>query len=393
MITHRVDVAIVGAGPAGLLLSQMLDMSGITSVVVEKLGRSDVLTRNHPAMIEAASVQALRDAGIGERLSRDGYPQTGFEFAFSGRRHRIDLQRLAGKRMTLYSQADLTQDLVDARQKRAGTVFWEARNVQFDALETETPAVGFEMRDRAYRIDARFIVGCDGADSAARAAIPDDRLTLHTRDYPFAWMSVLAEVPPACEEFVYASHDDGLALCAMRSPTRARYYMQVNPNENLDAWPDRRVWDELVKRFGGHADRDLVRGPITDKSVTGFRSMVAEPMRYGSLFLAGDAAHTLPHTGAKGLNLAISDVWILHRALAAYFTSGSNALIDAYSETCLRRIWKAERFSWWMTWFTHAYPDFSSFDRNMQRAEFEYVIGSEAAATAIAENYAGLPIL
>jgi p-hydroxybenzoate 3-monooxygenase len=388
----RTQVGIVGAGPAGLLLSQLLHLQGIESVVLERRSRAYVEGRIRAGVLEQGTVDLLNEAQVGERMREVGLVHEGIELSFGGARHRIDFRALTGKAVTVYGQTEVTKDLIAARLAAGGQIVFEAGEVSVHGFDGERPKIRFRKDSKAQTLRCDFIGGCDGFHGVCRESVPQGALTVHERAYPFAWLGILAQAPPFSEELIYCHHERGFALFSMRSPTLSRLYLQCAPDENLDEWPDARIWDELRLRLGGDTADALQSGPSLEKSVTPMRSFVAEPMRFGRLFLAGDAAHIVPPTGAKGLNLAAADVRILARALAAFYASGRTDLIEAYSETCLRRVWKAQRFSWWMTSMLHRFPGRNPFDDRVQLAELDYVTGSRAAATALAENYVGLPL-
>ncbi len=388
----RTQVGIVGAGPSGLLLSQLLHLAGIESVVLERRSRGYVEGRIRAGVLEQGTVELLDQAGVGERLHREGLIHGGIELAFGGRRHRIDFEDLTGgKAVTVYGQTEVTKDLNRAREAAGGDIVFEAEDVTLHDFDGDSPRLGYRKDGTEHELRCDFIAGCDGFHGVSRRSVPAAALSTFERVYPFAWLGILADTKPVSEELIYARHERGFALFSMRSPTRSRLYIQCSPDEQLDDWPDERIWDELRSRLDAEAAARLESGPAIEKSVTPMRSFVAEPMRFGRLFLAGDAAHIVPPTGAKGLNLAAADVRYLSRALIAHFNEGRDDLLDAYSETCLRRIWKAQRFSWWMTSLLHRFPEESGFGGRVQLAELDYVTSSRAAATALAENYVGLP--
>ena len=392
METSRTQVGIIGSGPAGLLLSQLLHRQGIDSVVLEKRTQGYVLGRIRAGVLEQGTVDLLREAGVAERMDREGLPHGGIEICFGDRQKRVDLKELTGNVVTVYGQTEVTKDLMDARAADGGALVYEAENVQIEDLDADTPALTYEKEGEAHRLTCDFIAGCDGYHGASRRYIPENTLKTHERVYPFGWLGILSETRPVSDELIYVNHWRGFALCSMRSPTRSRYYLQCAFDEDLEEWTDDRFWDELRIRLPGAAAERIEMGPSIEKSIAPLRSFVAEPMRHKRLFLAGDAAHIVPPTGAKGLNLAASDVFYLSRALVAYYADGGRTdLMDTYSDDCLRRIWKAERFSWWMTTMLHKFPDQSSFDRRMQLAELDYLFDSEAAQASLAENYVGLP--
>ncbi len=388
----RTQVGIVGAGPSGLLLSQLLHLAGVESVVLERRSRAYVEGRIRAGVLEQGTVELLDEAGVGERLHREGLVHGGIELAFAGRRHRIDFEDLTGgKAVTVYGQTEVTKDLNLAREAAGGDIVFEAEDVTLHDFDGDRPRLGYHKDGTEHELRCDFIAGCDGFHGVSRRSVPAAALSTFERVYPFAWLGILADTKPVSEELIYARHERGFALFSMRSPTRSRLYIQCSPDEHLDDWPDERIWDELRSRLDAEAAARLESGPAIEKSVTPMRSFVAEPMRFGRLFLAGDAAHIVPPTGAKGLNLAAADVRYLSRALIAHFKEGRDDLLDAYSETCLRRIWKAQRFSWWMTSLLHRFPEASGFGGRVQLAELDYVTSSRAAATALAENYVGLP--
>jgi p-hydroxybenzoate 3-monooxygenase len=388
----RTQVAIVGAGPAGLLLAHLLARAGIESAVVEIRSREYVEHRIRAGVLEQGTVDLLVEAGVGERLRREGLVHHGMELRFGGAGHRIDLTALSGGRsITVYGQQEVVKDLIGARLATGAAIHFDAADVRIDAIDTTAPRVLFRDGGEDRRIDCDFIAGCDGFHGICRAAIPQGALTFHERAYPFAWLGILAAAAPSRQELAYASHDRGFALFSMRSPELTRLYLQVAPDETLDGWTDARIWSELHARFEGSDRWQPNEGPILEKGVTGMRSFVTEPMRHGRLFLAGDAAHIVPPTGAKGLNLAVADVRVLAWALSRFYRKRDLHAFDAYSETCLKRIWRAEHFSWWMTAMLHRFHGEDSFHRKLQLAQLEYVVSSPAAAAALAENYVGLP--
>jgi p-hydroxybenzoate 3-monooxygenase len=389
----RTQVGIVGAGPAGLMLSHLLHLGGIESVVIENRSRKYVEERVRAGVLEQGTVNLMIETGVGERLKRQGLVHHGIELRFNGRGHRIDFADLTGgKAITIYAQHEVVRDLTDARLADGGQVIFEVEDVSIEGFDTEAPAIRFRDRGQPVELECDFIAGCDGFHGICRPSIPDGVLSVFEKVYPFAWLGILAEVPPSSEELIYANHERGFALHSMRSPELTRLYLQCATDEHLERWPDRRIWDELHLRFATDIGWKLREGPIVQKGITGMRSFVVEPMQYGKLFLAGDSAHIVPPTGAKGLNLAIADVRVLARALEEFFASGSPHLLDSYSEVCLRRVWKVQRFSWWMTSMLHRYENDNAFDRRRQNAELDYVISSRAAAQSLAENYVGLPL-
>ncbi len=387
----RTQVAIVGSGPSGLLLGQLLHLSGIDNVIVERVSRDHVLSRVRAGILEEGATDTIRATGAGERMDREGLPHDGFELAFSGRRFRLDLHALTGKRVMVYGQTELTLDLMEAREAAGLETFYAADNVQPHDFDGDNPYLTFSIDGADQRIDGDFIAGCDGHHGVCRKSAPDAAVTVYEKVYPAGWLGILAEVPPVSEELIYAGHPRGFALCSMRSRTRSRYYIQCAVDDRVDNWSDEAFWDELRRRLPPDAAEAVTTGPSFEKSIALLRSSVAEPMRFGRLFLAGDAGHIVPPTGAKGLNLAASDVHYLHEALAEHYAENSDAGLDAYSARALARIWKAERFSWSMTMLLHRFADMGDFDLRVQRAELDYLAGSDHAAAAMAENYVGLP--
>ena len=386
----RTQVAIIGAGPSGLLLSQLLTRYGVDSVVIEQRSRAYVEARIRAGLLEQSTVDLLGVAGVSQRLHREGLVHDGVELAFNGRLLRIDLKGLTGGAMTVYGQTEITKDLGDARAADGGRVFYVASEVALSGFEGSAPQVTFKLGNTAHTLDCDFIAGCDGYHGVSRQSIAPDAITVHERVYPFGWLGILAETPPVAEELIYANHARGFALCSMRSRTRSRYYVQCTPEDRIEAWPDDRFWDELRTRLPAAHARRLVTGPSIEKSIAPLRSFVAEPMRFGRLFLVGDAAHIVPPTGAKGLNLAASDVRVLYKAFIEFYRSGSETLLEEYSARALGRVWKATRFSWWFTTVMHKFSD-ESFAHKLQLAELEYLEGSESAQKSFAENYVGLP--
>jgi p-hydroxybenzoate 3-monooxygenase len=390
-ISSRTQVGIVGAGPAGLVLSQLLYLQGIDSVVVENRSRQYSEQRVRAGVLEQGTVDLLTAMGVGERMKAEGLFHHGIELRFSGRGHRIDFQELTGKGITIYSQHEVLKDLNNARIATNGQVLFEVKNVSVHDLDTAKPKIQYQKDGTAYELTCDFIAGCDGFHGICRPSIPAGVLTEYVRDYPFGWLGILAEAPPSAKELIYTHHDRGFALLSMRTPQISRLYLQCKPDENIDEWSDEKIWQELQIRLASNG-WTLTEGKVLQKGVTGMRSFVVEPMQYGRLFLAGDSAHIVPPTGAKGLNLAIADVQILARALKQFYSTGSRSLLDSYSEVCLRRVWKVQRFSWWMTSMLHRFPDENPFDHRRQLAELDYVTSSRAAAKSLAENYVGLPL-
>jgi p-hydroxybenzoate 3-monooxygenase len=388
----RVQVAIVGAGPAGLLLGALLHKAGVDALIIEQRSADYVLGRIRAGVLEQTTVDLLDEAGVAERMHAEGLRHDGIELCFEGRRHRIDLQALTGgKHVTVYGQTELTRDLMHAREAAGLTTVYEAQQVSLHDFDSEHPSVRYLHDGAEQQIDCDFIAGCDGFHGISRQSVPAAAIQVFERVYPFGWLGLLSETPPVSPELIYSNHERGFALCSMRSTHRSRYYLQVPIDEQVSAWSDAAFWDELRRRLDPAAAESLVTGPSLEKSIAPLRSFVAEPLRFGRLFLAGDAAHIVPPTGAKGLNLAASDVGYLAWALTEFY-AGSEHGIASYSEQCLRRVWKAERFSWWFTSLMHRFPDTGEFGRRMQRAELEYLVGSKAASTVLAENYVGLAL-
>ncbi len=387
----RTQVGIVGAGPAGLLLSHLLHLAGIESVVLEARSRDYVENRIRAGVLEYVTEQLLNDSGVGERMRREGMLHPGVVMRFDRADHRIDFSELVGKHVMVYSQHKVVQDLIAARLAAGGMIVFEAEDVSVHDFREGKPRIRYRHHSTQQEIICDIIAGCDGFHGACRAAIPPGVLRLFEREYPFGWLGILAEAPPSTEENVYVSHERGFALLAMRSPTLSRLYLQCTPDEDIDAWSDDRIWAELRTRAARDGFR-LAEGPILQRGITPMRSFVAEPMQCGRLYLAGDAAHIVPPTGAKGLNLAAADVAVLTRGIAEFYRTGATGRLDAYSATCLDRIWKVQRFSWWMTTLLHRFFDHSPFEQKMQMAELDYLFGSRAASLALAENYVGLPL-
>ena len=392
MTTQRTQVAIIGAGPAGLLLGQLLHRAGIANIIVERQDGAYILGRIRAGVLEQTTCDLLDEAGVGQRMHADGMVHHGIELCFGGARHRIDLAGLTGgKHVTVYGQTEVTRDLMDARAAAGLATVYHAKDVALHGFDGSTPRVTYSHGGEVHEIRCDFIAGCDGYHGVSRASVPPAALSIFEKVYPFGWLGVLADTPPVAHELIYSNHERGFALCSMRSLTRTRYYVQCALHDKVEQWSDTAFWDELRLRLDPQAAQALVTGPSIEKSIAPLRSFVAEPMRFGSLFLAGDAAHIVPPTGAKGLNLAASDVRFLSRAFIEHYTERSRAGIDRYSERCLRRIWKAERFSWWFTGLMHRFPETGAIGQKLQRAELDYLVGSTAASTAMAENYVGLP--
>jgi p-hydroxybenzoate 3-monooxygenase len=385
----RTQVAIIGAGPAGLLLSHLLHLQGIESVVLETRSRADIEATIRAGVLEQGSMDILNEAGVGERMRREGALHHGFEFAFGGQRHRIDLTELTGQSITVYPQHEVIIDLVAARLADGGDLRFEVSEVALHDIDTAQPSVTFLHAGAGQRIDADFVIGADGFHGVSRPMFPAGTREDFQRVYPFGWFGILVESAPSSSELIYAQHERGFALVSTRSATVQRLYFQCDPQDKVDNWSDDRIWSELHARLEHHDGWKLKEGKIFQKGIIGMRSFVCAPMRSGRLFLAGDAAHIVPPTGAKGMNLAISDVRVLSQALTSFYKQGSEAGLDGYSETALKRVWRAEYFSWWMTRMLHTFADASPFERRVQRAELENVVASRAMRTALAENYVG----
>ncbi|MCU4709362.1 4-hydroxybenzoate 3-monooxygenase [Acinetobacter pittii] len=387
----KTQVAIIGSGPAGLLLGQLLYKAGIDHIIVEQRSAEYVASRIRAGILEQVSVDLLKQAGVDQNLKNKGLPHSGIEILTNGELHRVDLAALTGgKQVTVYGQTEVTKDLMAAREAEQLTSFYEAQNVQVKDFYT-APKVEFEYQGKAFQIQCDFIAGCDGYHGVCRASVPEDKIKTFEKVYPFGWLGVLADVPPVADELIYVQSERGFALCSMRSETRSRYYLQVPLTDHVEDWSDEKFWDELKNRLDPESREKLVTGTSIEKSIAPLRSFVTEPMRFGKLFLAGDAAHIVPPTGAKGLNLAASDIAYLSSALVEYYVEGSEQGINEYSEKCLQRVWKAERFSWWMTHLLHRFETESEFDHKIKQAELSYVLGSIAGKTTLAENYVGLP--
>lgn len=387
----RTQVGIVGAGPAGLVLSHLLHLQGIESVVLESHRRDYVEQRIRAGVLEQGTVDLLVESGVGERLKQEGLVHHGIELRFGGTGHRIDLAELTGgKAITIYAQHEVVKDLIDARVAAKGQILFDSEALNLRDIDSN-PKILFTHKGVTNELACDFIAGCDGFHGICRPGIPSSILRLHERVYPFAWLGILAQVPPASDELIYTYHEQGFALLIMRSPEISRLYLQCSPDEDIANWPDDRIWDELRFRMATRDGWVLKDGPVLQKGITPMRSFVAEPMQFGKLFILGDAAHIVPPTGAKGLNLAVSDVRVLTRALVDFYKAGKKEGLESYSETCSRRIWKVQRFSWWMTSMLHRFQNEDSFSHNIHLAELDYVTSSRAAATSLAENYVGLP--
>jgi p-hydroxybenzoate 3-monooxygenase len=392
----RTQVGIVGAGPAGLVLSHLLHLQGIESVILESRERSYVEERVRAGVLEQGTVDLLTEIGVGERLKKEGLVHHGVNLRFGRRTHRIDFADVTGgKGVTIYAQHEVVKDLIAARLKANGQIVFEATDVRISDFEhvdgASRPKIYFRHEGTSQELDCDFIAGCDGFHGICRPSIPSAALTLFERNYPFGWLGILAEAPPSMEELIYANSERGFALLSMRTPQISRLYLQCDPEEDIANWPDEKIWEELQVRLASDDGWKLTEGPVIQKGITGMRSFVVEPMRYGKLFLAGDAAHIVPPTGAKGLNLAVADVRVLARAFDEFYSRSGTQGLQNYSATCLRRVWKVQRFSWWMTSMLHRFPDENAFDRRRQLAELDYITGSRAGQTTLAENYVGLP--
>lgn len=386
----RTQVCIIGGGPSGLLLSQLLHRSGIDSVVLERRTRDYVLGRIRAGVLEQGLVDILRDAGVGDRMDAEGFPHEGTYLSAQNRGFRIDFKALTGKQVMVYGQTEVTADLYAARDAMDGVIIHEAEGVTPHGVDTDSPYVTYVKDGAEHRIDCDFVAGCDGFHGVSRKTIPETVLREYERVYPFGWLGVLSETPPASHELIYANHSRGFALCSMRNENLSRYYIQAPLDDPIEKWTDDAFWDELKRRIPDETAETMVTGPSIEKSIAPLRSFVAEPMRWGRLFLVGDAAHIVPPTGAKGLNLAASDVYYLHRALTQHY-EGDNGGIETYSQTALARVWKATRFSWWFTTTMHRFPDQTAFDQNIQESELAYLESSKAAQTVLAEQYVGVP--
>ena len=393
MSAERTQVAIIGAGPSGLLLGQLLHKAGIDNVILERQTPDYVLGRIRAGVLEQVCIDLMDEAGVGERMHKEGLVHGGFELLYAGKRHRIDMNKLTGgKNVMVYGQTELTRDLMDARQAAGLPTVYEARNVTVSDFDTRKPRVAYEKDGKTYEIDCDFIAGCDGFHGVCRASAPRSAITEYEKVYPFGWLGLLSDTPPVSEELIYINSPRGFGLCSQRSLTRSRYYLQVPLTDKIEEWTDEAFWQELRLRLDDEGRERLVTGPSLEKSIAPLRSFVAEPMRFGRMFLAGDAAHIVPPTGAKGLNLAATDVKYLSGALIEYYKDGSEGGIDSYSARCLRRIWKAERFSWWFTGLMHRFPEDGTIVAKFQEAELDYLLHSESGSRTIAENYVGLPL-
>jgi p-hydroxybenzoate 3-monooxygenase len=391
-VNARTQVAIVGAGPAGLLLAHLLGREGIASIVVENRTRDYVEHRVRAGVLEQAAVDLLHEAGVGERMRREGLVHHGIELRFAGRGHRIDFPSLTGGRaITVYGQQEVVKDLIRAREAAGGTIVFEAADVAIHDIASKSPRVTYRHDGATHEIACDVIAGCDGFHGICRPALPGATDHVFERTYPFAWLGILAQAAPSHDELIYAHHERGFALFSMRSPEVTRLYLQVAPDEDLAQWPDARIWDELHLRLETGDGWRLNEGPVLEKGITPMRSFVCEKMQHGRLFLAGDAAHIVPPTGAKGMNLAVADIHVLARALTRLFRAGRDDLVAGYTAACLKRVWRAEHFSWWMTSMLHRFPGDDPFGRRLQESQLAYTVASPAAAASLAENYVGLP--
>ena len=391
----RSQVGIVGAGPAGLMLSHLLHLEGIESVVLEYRSRDYIENRIRAGVLEQNTVDMLTDSGVGDRMKKEGMVHHGIELRFGGQGHRIDMHELTGGRaITVYGQHEVVKDLIATRLDAGGQILFEAEAVSVHDLDTSTPRIRFQKDGEDQELTCDVIAGCDGFHGVCRPSIPEGALTVYERKYPFAWLGILAETPPSSEELIYTYHERGFALHSMRSPELTRLYIQCDPDDDIQDWSDERIWEELHTRLATEEGWALAEGPILEegKGITPMRSFLVEPMQYGRLFLAGDAAHVVTPTGAKGMNLAVADVRVLARALTQFYESGRTDLLDRYSESCLQRVWRAQHFSWWMTSMLHRFDDDDVFRHRLQLAELDYVTSSQTAAATLAENYVGLPL-
>jgi p-hydroxybenzoate 3-monooxygenase len=388
----RTQVGIIGAGPAGLVLGHLLHLQGIESVVLELRSREYCQERVRAGLLEQTTTDLLSEMGVGARMKREGLVHHGINLRFRGRTHRIDFADLTGRSITIYAQGEVIKDLVDARHATGAPIFFEVENVSVCDFTVSRPRILFQYSGQQTELTSDFVAGCDGFHGICRPSIPAGALTVYQRDYPFAWLGILAQAPPSSEELIYAYHHRGFALLSMRTSEISRLYIQCTPDEDLQFWPDEKIWEELQARLSSEEGWKLIEGRVLQKNVAKMHSFVVEPMQYGKLFLAGDAAHIVPPTGAKGLNLAVADVRVLARAITEFYRSGRKDLLDKYSEMCLDRVWKVQRFSWWMTSILHRFEDDNAFDQRRQLAELEYLTTSRAASQSLAENYVGLPL-
>ena len=392
-MNQRVQIVIIGSGPAGLLLGQMLHNIGVETLILERQSQEYVLSRIRAGVLEQGTTELLELAGCGERMHAKGMTHLGFDLAFDGQRHRIDLQEMSGgKTVMVYGQTEVTKDLMNHRLATNGITIYEAQDVQPHDFDTNQPWVSYKKDGVEHRVDCDFIAGCDGFHGISRASVPDQAIEIYEKVYPFGWLGILADVPPVSHELIYANHPQGFALCSMRSMTRSRYYVQCSLEDKVEEWSDDRFWDELRFRLPPDAADQVTTGPSIEKSIAPLRSFVSEPLRFGTMFICGDAAHIVPPTGAKGLNLAASDVFYLFNAIQEYYEENSESGLEAYSKKVLSRVWKAVRFSWWMTTVMHRFPDTGTFGQKIQEAELHYLTSSTPATQSLAENYVGLPL-
>ncbi len=392
-MNQRVQVLIIGSGPAGLLLGQLLHNIGVETLILERQSQEYVLSRIRAGVLEQGTTELLELAGCGERMRVEGIIHSGFDLAFDGQRYRIDLQEMSGgKTVMVYGQTEVTKDLMNHRLATNGITIYEAQDVQPHDFNTNQPWVSYKKDGVEHRVDCDFIAGCDGFHGISRASVPDQAIEIYEKVYPFGWLGILADVPPVSHELIYANHPQGFALCSMRSMTRSRYYVQCSLEDKVEEWSDDRFWDELRFRLPPDAADQVTTGPSIEKSIAPLRSFVSEPLRFGTMFICGDAAHIVPPTGAKGLNLAASDVFYLFNAIQEYYEENSESGLEAYSKKVLSRVWKAVRFSWWMTTVMHRFPDTGTFGQKIQEAELHYLTSSTPATQSLAENYVGLPL-
>ena len=392
-MNQRVQVLIIGSGPAGLLLGQLLHNIGVETLILERQSQEYVLSRIRAGVLEQGTTELLELAGCGERMRVEGIIHSGFDLAFDGQRYRIDLQEMSGgKTVMVYGQTEVTKDLMNHRLATNGITIYEAQDVQPHDFNTNQPWVSYKKDGVEHRVDCDFIAGCDGFHGISRASVPDQAIEIYEKVYPFGWLGILADVPPVSHELIYANHPQGFALCSMRSMTRSRYYVQCSLEDKVEEWSDDRFWDELRFRLPPDAADQVTTGPSIEKSIAPLRSFVSEPLRFGTMFICGDAAHIVPPTGAKGLNLAASDVFYLFNAIQEYYEENSESGLEAYSKKVLSRVWKAVRFSWWMTTVMHRFPDTCTFGQKIQEAELHYLTSSTPATQSLAENYVGLPL-
>ena len=392
-MNQRVQVLIIGSGPAGLLLGQLLHNIGVETLILERQSQEYVLSRIRAGVLEQGTTELLELAGCGERMRVEGIIHSGFDLAFDGQRYRIDLQEMSGgKTVMVYGQTEVTKDLMNHRLATNGITIYEAQDVQPHDFNTNQPWVSYKKDGVEHRVDCDFIAGCDGFHGISRASVPDQAIEIYEKVYPFGWLGILADVPPVSHELIYANHPQGFALCSMRSMTRSRYYVQCSLEDKVEEWSDDRFWDELRYRLPPDAADQVTTGPSIEKSIAPLRSFVSEPLRFGTMFICGDAAHIVPPTGAKGLNLAASDVFYLFNAIQEYYEENSESGLEAYSKKVLSRVWKAVRFSWWMTTVMHRFPDTGTFGQKIQEAELHYLTSSTPATQSLAENYVGLPL-